>query len=147
VNGIGYTSMSLPKLKVLQEVIALLVFAPFALLYMRQPLSLKYLWAALCLVGAVYFIFREDGQSFAMSRVFEFKLNRDRDGVLKRMRMLAREHNMICEGDDHAGIISGMGFQGRYEFQQSSVIVTIEQKPRIVPWSFAEKEISTFFSG
>jgi uncharacterized protein (DUF486 family) len=57
-NRIGYTSMSLPQLKVLQEVIALLVFAPFAILYMRQPLSLNYLWAALCLVGAVYFIFR-----------------------------------------------------------------------------------------
>jgi uncharacterized protein (DUF486 family) len=50
--------MSLGQLKILQEVITLLVFAPFAVLYMRQPLRLDYLWAALCLVGAVYFVFR-----------------------------------------------------------------------------------------
>jgi uncharacterized protein (DUF486 family) len=57
-NRIGYTEMSLGQLKVMQEVITLVVFAPFAVLYMRQPLRLDYLWAALCLVGAVYFIFR-----------------------------------------------------------------------------------------
>jgi uncharacterized protein (DUF486 family) len=57
-NRIGYTALSLPQLKILQEVITLLVFAPFAVLYMRQPLKLDYLWAALCLVGAVYFVFR-----------------------------------------------------------------------------------------
>jgi hypothetical protein len=57
-NRIGYTAMSLSQLKILQEVITLLVFAPFAVLYMREPLKLDYLWAALCLVGAVYFVFR-----------------------------------------------------------------------------------------
>lgn len=57
-NRIGYSAMSLAQLKILQEVITLLVFAPFAVLYMRQPLKLDYLWAALCLVGAVYFVFR-----------------------------------------------------------------------------------------
>jgi uncharacterized protein (DUF486 family) len=57
-NRIGYTALSLPQLKILQEVITLLVFAPFAVLYMRQPLKMDYLWAALCLVGAVYFVFR-----------------------------------------------------------------------------------------
>jgi uncharacterized protein len=50
--------MSLAQLKVMQEVITLVVFAPFAVLYMRQPLRLDYLWAALCLIAAVYFIFR-----------------------------------------------------------------------------------------
>ena len=57
-NRIGYTALTLPQLKILQEAITLTVFAPFAVLYMRQPLTLNYLWAALCLVGAVYFIFR-----------------------------------------------------------------------------------------
>ena len=57
-NRIGYTSLSLAQLKILQEVITLMVFAPFAVLYMRQPIKLDYLWAALCLVGAVYFVFR-----------------------------------------------------------------------------------------
>jgi uncharacterized protein (DUF486 family) len=57
-NRIGYTALSLSQLKILQEVITLLVFAPFAVLYMRQPLKLDYVWAALCLVGAVYFVFR-----------------------------------------------------------------------------------------
>jgi uncharacterized protein (DUF486 family) len=57
-NRIGYMDMSLSQLKILQEVITLVVFAPFAILYMRQPLKLDYLWAALCLVGAVYFVFR-----------------------------------------------------------------------------------------
>jgi uncharacterized protein len=57
-NRIGFGAMSLGQLKILQEVITLLVFAPFAVLYMRQPLRLDYLWAALCLVGAVYFVFR-----------------------------------------------------------------------------------------
>jgi uncharacterized protein (DUF486 family) len=57
-NRIGYTALSLPQLKILQEVITLVVFAPFAVLYMRQSLRLDHLWAALCLVGAVYFAFR-----------------------------------------------------------------------------------------
>ena len=57
-NRIGYTSMSLPQLKILQEVITLGVFVPFALFYMGQPLKWDFLWAGLCLLGAVYFIFR-----------------------------------------------------------------------------------------
>ncbi len=57
-NRIGYTALSLPQLKILQEVITLSVFVPFALIYMKEPMRLNYLWAALCLVGAVYFIFR-----------------------------------------------------------------------------------------
>jgi uncharacterized protein (DUF486 family) len=57
-NRIGYTAMSLSQLKILQEVITLLVFVPFAMLYMRAPFKLDYLWAGLCLLGAVYFIFR-----------------------------------------------------------------------------------------
>ena len=56
---IGYTTYSLGQLKMLQEVITLGVFVPFAVFYMRQPLRLDYLWAALCLLGAVYFIFRQ----------------------------------------------------------------------------------------
>jgi uncharacterized protein (DUF486 family) len=58
-NRIGYTAMNLGQLKILQEVIALSVFVPFAVLYMKQPLKLNYLWAALCICGAVYFVFRE----------------------------------------------------------------------------------------
>jgi uncharacterized protein (DUF486 family) len=57
-NRIGYTQLELGQLKILQEVIALTVFVPFALLYMKQPLKLNYLWASLCLCGAVYFMFR-----------------------------------------------------------------------------------------
>jgi uncharacterized protein len=57
-NRIGYTAFSLAQLKILQEVITLAVFVPFAVLYMRQSLRWDYLWAALCIVGAVYFIFR-----------------------------------------------------------------------------------------
>ena len=57
-NRIGYGQLSLPQLKIMQEVISLAVFVPFALYYMQQPLKLDYLWAALCIMGAVYFIFR-----------------------------------------------------------------------------------------
>jgi hypothetical protein len=57
-NRIGYSAFSLPQLKIMQEAITLTVFVPFALLYMRQPLRWDYLWAALCILGAVYFIFR-----------------------------------------------------------------------------------------
>ena len=57
-NRIGYTAMSLPQLKILQEAIALAVFVPFALLYMKQPVKLDYLWACLCVMGALYFMFR-----------------------------------------------------------------------------------------
>jgi uncharacterized protein (DUF486 family) len=57
-NRIGYTVLSLPQLKILQEVITLSVFVPFAILYMRAELKWDFLWAALCLVGAVYFMFR-----------------------------------------------------------------------------------------
>jgi len=57
-NRIGYGALSLPQLKVMQEAITLLVFVPFVVLYMRQPIRLDFLWAGLCLVGAVYFVFR-----------------------------------------------------------------------------------------
>jgi uncharacterized protein (DUF486 family) len=57
-NRVGYTVMTLPQLKILQEVITLSVFVPFALFYMNQPLKLDYLWAAICILGAVYFMFR-----------------------------------------------------------------------------------------
>ena len=57
-NRIGSESMNLSQLKILQEVITLTVFVPFAVFYMSQPLKLDYLWAGLCLVGAVFFIFR-----------------------------------------------------------------------------------------
>jgi len=57
-NRIGYTQLSLPQLKILQEVITLTVFVPFAVLYMHKPLKLDYLWAALCILAAVYFVFR-----------------------------------------------------------------------------------------
>jgi uncharacterized protein (DUF486 family) len=57
-NRIGYTQFSLAQLKIMQEAITLTVFVPFAMIYMQQPFKLDYVWAALCLVGAVYFIFR-----------------------------------------------------------------------------------------
>lgn len=57
-NRIGYTALNLGQLKILQEVITLTVFVPFAVLYMNQPLKMDYVYAGLCLMGAVYFIFR-----------------------------------------------------------------------------------------
>ena len=57
-NRVGYTELSLPQLKIMQEAITLTVFVPFAVLYMNQPLKLDYLWASLCILGAVFFIFR-----------------------------------------------------------------------------------------
>jgi uncharacterized protein len=60
-NRIRYTALSLGQLRILQEVITLAVFVPFAVLYMGQPLKLDYLWAGLCLCGAVYFMFRSAG--------------------------------------------------------------------------------------
>ncbi|MCB9915034.1 MAG: DMT family protein [Planctomycetes bacterium] len=57
-NRIGHTQLSVGQLKLLQEVIALSVFVPIAVVYLREPLKLDYLWAALCLLGAVYFAFR-----------------------------------------------------------------------------------------
>lgn len=57
-NRTGFSVMSLTQLKILQEVITLLVFVPFAIYYMQQPLKLDFLWAGLCLIGAVYFMFR-----------------------------------------------------------------------------------------
>jgi uncharacterized protein (DUF486 family) len=57
-NRIGYTTLNVGQLKILQEVITLSVFVPFAVFYLREPLKLDYLWSGLCLVGAVYFAFR-----------------------------------------------------------------------------------------
>ena len=57
-NRIGFSVLSLAQLKIMQEVITLAVFVPFAVLYMDQPVKLDFLWAGLCLLGAVYFIFR-----------------------------------------------------------------------------------------
>lgn len=58
-NRIGYAAFSLPQLKILQEAITLSIFVPFAIVYMRQSIKLDYLWAALCMCGAVYFVFRD----------------------------------------------------------------------------------------
>jgi len=57
-NRIGFTVMSLAQLKILQEVITLVVFVPFAILYMNEKITLNYVYAGLCLIGAVYFIFK-----------------------------------------------------------------------------------------
>jgi uncharacterized protein (DUF486 family) len=57
-NRIGYTVLSVGQLKLIQEVITLTVFVPFAVFYLKEPLKLDYLWAALCILGAVYFVFR-----------------------------------------------------------------------------------------
>ncbi len=59
-NRIGYSQLSVGQLKIIQEVITLSVFVPFSVLFMREPLKLDYLWAGLCLVGAIFFMFRED---------------------------------------------------------------------------------------
>ena len=57
-NRIGYTQFNVGQLKIIQEVITLLVFVPFAVIYLKQPLKLDFLWAGICMVGAVYFVFR-----------------------------------------------------------------------------------------
>ena len=57
-NRLGYTTLSVGQLKIMQEIITLSVFAPFSLFYLKEPLKLDYLWAGLCMVGAVYFMFR-----------------------------------------------------------------------------------------
>jgi len=57
-NRIGFTQMSLPQLKIMQEANTLVVFVPFAIVYMKQPMKLDYLWASMCIMGAVYFVFR-----------------------------------------------------------------------------------------
>ena len=59
-NRIGYTQFNVGQLKIMQEVITLAVFAPFAILYLRQPIKWDYLWAALCVCGAVFFVFRSE---------------------------------------------------------------------------------------
>lgn len=59
-NRIGFTVLNLGQLKILQEIITLSVFVPFAILYMKEPIKIDYLWAGLCMVGAAYFMFRED---------------------------------------------------------------------------------------
>jgi len=59
-NRIGFTVLNVAQLKILQEVITLSVFIPFAIFYLKQPLKLDYLWAAFCILGAVYFVFRDE---------------------------------------------------------------------------------------
>jgi len=62
-NRIGYTTMSLPQLKIVQEIVTLAVFVPFAIFYMRTPIKLDYLWAGLCMVAAAWFMFRGGAQA------------------------------------------------------------------------------------
>ena len=57
-NRIGYTALTLLQLKIVQEAVTLIVFVPFAILYMKQPIKLDHLWASLCIMGAVFFVFR-----------------------------------------------------------------------------------------
>jgi len=64
-NRIGFTALSLPQLKILQEAISLLIFIPFSIWYMRAPISSDYLWASLCIMAAVFFIFRTPATGIA----------------------------------------------------------------------------------
>lgn len=64
-NRMGFTVLTLSQLKIVQEVITLAVFVPFSVYYMRQPIKLDYLWATLCIMGAVYFVFRSQGAGAA----------------------------------------------------------------------------------
>jgi len=57
-NRIGYTVLNIGQLKIMQEVITITVFVPYAIFYLKEPLKLDYLWAGLCIMGAVYFVFR-----------------------------------------------------------------------------------------
>lgn len=74
-NRIGYETLSLAQLKILQEVITLSVFVPFALLYMRQSWSWNYVWAACCLMGAVFFLFREPARPSAPPSIEQASLS------------------------------------------------------------------------
>ena len=76
-NRIGFTQFNVGQLKIMQEVITLAVFVPFAVFYMGQPLKWDYLWAGLCLVGAVYFIFRGAGRRKAEAGVVPPSAARD----------------------------------------------------------------------
>ncbi|MCO6427113.1 DMT family protein [Nitrosomonas communis] len=58
-NRIGYTVLSVGQLKIIQEIVTLSIFVPFAAFYLKEPLKLDYLWAGLCMIGAVYFMFRD----------------------------------------------------------------------------------------
>ena len=58
-NRIGYTALSIGQLKIMQEIITLSVFVPFAIFYLKEPIKSDYLWAGLCILGAAYFVFRE----------------------------------------------------------------------------------------
>lgn len=60
-NRIGYTVLNLGQLKIIQEIVTLSIFVPFAIFYMHEPLKLDYVWAGLCIMGAAYFIFRGSG--------------------------------------------------------------------------------------
>jgi uncharacterized protein len=64
-NRIGYTALTLPQLKILQEVLSLAVFVPFSIYFMRAPVTLDFLWASLCILGAVFFIFRSAAPAVA----------------------------------------------------------------------------------
>jgi hypothetical protein len=64
-NRIGHAALTLPQLKILQEVISLLVFVPFSVLYMRAPVGIDYFWACLCILGAVFFVFRSSWPAVA----------------------------------------------------------------------------------
>lgn len=81
-NRIGYTEMRVPQLKILQEVITLTVFVPFSLYYMKQPLRLDYLWAALCMCGAVYFVFRDAGEPGVSAAASQTVVNQTADNGL-----------------------------------------------------------------
>ena len=93
-NRIGYTALSLPQLKILQEVIALGVFVPFLILYMRQPLRLDYVWASLCILGAVYFIFRRGTEEGATT-----PSDADPPSVAVSIPSVSGLHQAVATGD------------------------------------------------
>jgi len=99
-NRIGYTQMSLGQLKILQEVITLGVFVPFAVVYMREPLKWDYLWAALCIIGAVYFVFRGGIAQAAGWRVGFSRQVSDRSQVAERgFRAQVQESGPVMRSD------------------------------------------------
>ena len=86
-NRMGYTVLSVGQLKIIQEVITLSIFVPFSVMYLKEPLKLDYLWAGLCLVGAVYFMFRSNG----VRRVTAYPFNKSssKGSIILHYRVIA----------------------------------------------------------
>ena len=147
-NRIGYTQFSVAQLKITQEVITLSVFAPFAVLYLREPMKLDYLWPGLCLLGVVYFMFRSCFGRYCPGKIARCSMKKTVANLANGLRTLAgRSFAELASMIGHDEIKTVIGESGVSYQMERNVFCELEAWKKIcVSWVRSTTAAGALFS-